>query len=140
MKHKFEQCIKKGQIIKIDIDQDLISKELKEAEYDLNACEKSLTEGNFKWAIIQGYYSMFHSFRALLFSKGFREKSHTCLKHAIESLFIDTWLLDKSLLQDFKYAMTIREGADYGHTYSEDSARELTDSAKRIYDITRTLL
>ncbi len=80
MRYQFEQCISKGKIVKISIDPDLISKEMKEAGNDLEACEKSLKESNFKWTIIQAYYSMFHSFRALIFSKGFREKSHICLK------------------------------------------------------------
>ncbi len=132
MTYQFEQCISKGTIVKISIDCDLISKEINEAKHDLNSSEKSLQESNFKWAIIQSYYSMFHSFRALLFSKGFREKSHTCLKYAIESLFVDSGLLDSTLVNDFGYAMKMREGADYGHIYNEDSALELKKSADRI--------
>ncbi len=140
MTYQFEQCISKGKIVKIGIDHDLISKEINEAEHDLNSSEKSLQEGNFKCAIIQAYYSMFHSFRALLFSKGFREKSHTCLKYAIESLFVDSGLLDNTLVNDFDYAMKMREGADYGHIYSEDSALELKKSADRIYEVARRMV
>ena len=101
MRYQFEQCIDKGKIVKIEIAPDLISKEIDEAKNDLNSCERSIQESNFKWAIIQAYYSMFHSFRALIFSKGYREKSHTCIKYAIESLFVDTGALDNRLLQDF---------------------------------------
>lgn len=140
MRYQFEQCISKGKIVKINIDPDLISKEMREAGNDLGACEKSLKESNFKWAIIQAYYSMFHSFRALIFSKGFREKSHICLKYAIESLFVDNGLLDNQLLQDFDYAMKMREGADYGHIYSADTALELVNSASKIYENSKELL
>lgn len=140
MRYQFEQCISKGKIVKINIDPDLISKEMREARNDLDTCEKSLKESNSKWAIIQAYYSMFHSFRALIFSKGFREKSHTCLKYAIESLFVDNGLLDNQLLQDFDYAMKMREGADYGHIYSADTALELVNSASKIYENSKKLL
>jgi uncharacterized protein (UPF0332 family) len=140
MRYQFEQCLEKGKIIKIKIATDLISKEMDEAKNDLASCEISLQENNFKWAIIQAYYSMFHSFRALIFSKGYREKSHTCIKYAIESLFVDTGTLDNQLLQDFSYAMKVREGADYGSVYSEDSAIELRDSASRMYEVSKKLI
>lgn len=122
MRYQFEKCLEKGKIVKIEIAPDLISKEIDEAKNDLNSCERSIQESNFKWAIIQAYYSMFHSFRALIFSKGYREKSHTCIKYAIESLFVDTGSLDNQLLQDLSYAMKVREGADYGSVYGKDSA------------------
>ncbi len=140
MRYQFEQCLEKGKIVKIEIAPDIISKEINEAKNDLDSCERSIQERNFKWVIIQAYYSMFHSFRALIFSKGYREKSHTCIKYAIESLFVDAGALDNRLLQDFSYAMKIREGADYGSVYSEDSAMELRDSASRIYEVSKKLI
>ena len=115
MRYQFEQCLERGKIVEIEIAPDIISKEMDEARNDLDSCERSMQENNFKWAIIQAYYSMFHSFRALIFSKGYREKSHICVKYAIEALFVDIGTLDNQLLQDFSYAMKIREGADYGN-------------------------
>ncbi len=140
MRYQFEQCIDRGKIVKIEVAPDLISKEMTEARNDLASCERSIKENNFKWAIIQAYYSMFHSFRALIFSKGYREKSHVCIKYAIESLFVDTGILDNRLLQDFSYAMKVREGADYGSVYGEDSALELRASASRIYEASKKLI
>lgn len=140
MRYQFEQCLEKGKILKIEIAPDLISKEIDEAKNDLNSCDISTQESNFKWAIIQAYYSMFHSFRALIFSKGYREKSHICIKYAIESLFVDTGSLDNQLLQDFSYAMKVREGADYGSVYGKDSALELQNSASRIYEVVKRLI
>jgi uncharacterized protein (UPF0332 family) len=132
MRYQFEQCLERGKIVKIEIAPDIISKEINEA--------RSMNERNFKWAIIQAYYSMFHSFRALIFSKGYREKSHTCIKYAIESLFVDAGALDNRLLQDFSYAMKIREGADYGSVYSEDSAMELHKSASKIFEVCKEFI
>ena len=98
MRYQFEKCIDKGKIVKIEIAPDLISKEMDEARNDLDSCERSMQENNFEWAIIQAYYSMFHSFRALIFSKGYREKSHICVKYAIEALFVDVGTLDNQLI------------------------------------------
>jgi HEPN domain-containing protein len=89
MKYQFEQCLKRGKIVRISIDEELIRKELRGAEEDLNSAKHSLAERDMKWAIIQGYYAQFHSIRALVFAKGYREKSHACLRYALEALYID---------------------------------------------------
>jgi len=65
MKYRFEECLERGKIVKIPIDPALVEKELREAESDLAAAEQSLHDHNEKWAIIQGYYSLFHSLRSL---------------------------------------------------------------------------
>jgi len=72
--HEFKKCLKTRKIVKIEIDQEMIKKELEQAKYDLKRAKNSLKIGDFKWTIIQAYYSMFHSARALIFSKGYREK------------------------------------------------------------------
>jgi len=56
----------------------------------INRAKKTLEQGDSKWATIQGYYSMFHSARALIFSKGYRERSHYCLRIAVKELFVFT--------------------------------------------------
>jgi uncharacterized protein (UPF0332 family) len=132
MKFRFERCKERGKIVKIDGNTALVNKELKEAQYDLKSAEKSIKEDNYKWTIVQSYYTMFHAFRALLFSKGYREKSHACLKHAIEALFVDEGIIDSDLLDDFDYAMRSREKADYSYSYNSELAKDLLDSAKRL--------
>ena len=86
MRYRFEECLERGKIVEIPVDQALVDKERREAESDLSAAERSLADRNEKWAIIQGYFSLFHSLRSLVLGKGYREKSHRCLKYAIEEL------------------------------------------------------
>jgi hypothetical protein len=76
MSTEFDRCVKERKLVKIKEDRALINKELKGAEYDLSKAKKSLEDDDFKWATIKAYYSMFHSARALVFSKGYREKTH----------------------------------------------------------------
>lgn len=72
----FEDCLKKGKIREFSRGKVLVKKELEGAMFDLQAAEDSLRGKNYKWATIQTYYSMFHSARALLYIKNYRERSH----------------------------------------------------------------
>jgi len=137
MRYHFEECLERGKIVTIPIDQGLVAKELHEAEADLAAAERSLLDHQEKWAIIQGYYSLFHSLRSQVFGKGYREKSHRCLKCAIEALFVDQGLLDPVVVEHFSFAMDLREGADYGCIYNEESAHIVVTSARSVYEMVR---
>jgi uncharacterized protein (UPF0332 family) len=134
MKYRFEECLDRGKIVRIAPDAALVGKELREAESDLLAAEHSFADHNEKWAIIQGYYSMFHSLRSMIFSRGYREKSHRCLKYAVEALLIDSGCLGPEVLEQFSYAMDVREGADYGNVYDTAIARIVVTSARNIYE------
>ncbi|QYZ79849.1 HEPN domain-containing protein [Methanofollis formosanus] len=140
MKHQFEQCLRRGKIVRIPVDGTWVERELREADDDRHAAEHSLAEGNMKWAIIQGYYAQFHALRALVFARGYREKSHTCLRYAVEALYIDEKILLPSVLEDFIFAMRTREGADYGCVYSEKDAHDVVTSAKAVLDQVRSVL
>jgi uncharacterized protein (UPF0332 family) len=108
--------------MRIEIDQALVDKKLKAAQYDLKRAKHSLTENDDKWATIKAYYSMFHAAKALLYSKGFREKSHYCLLVGIKELFVDKGILDHKHYDAFGMALDLRHDADYGLIYSIESA------------------
>jgi len=76
---EFLECFRKNKIRKFSQGKTLVMKELNIAKQDLLAAKESFNRNSFKWATIQAYYSMFHSARALLYSKNYREKSHYCL-------------------------------------------------------------
>lgn len=140
MKLQFERCKDRGKIVQIGTDVELVEKELKEAHCDLESAEKSLNDGNHKWVIVQSYYSMFHSFRGLLFSRGYREKSHICLKFAIEALFVDDGIISEDILEDYDFAMKARERADYSYIYNENLAHDIFESAKKLIIEVKNLL
>jgi len=137
VRYRFDECIERGKIVTIPVDPALVAKEFCEAEADLAAAERSLTEHQEKWAIIQGYYSLFHSLRSQVFGRGYREKSHRCLKHAVEALLVDEGILEPEVLEHFSFAMDLREGADYGCIYHEESARLVVESARRVFEMVR---
>ena len=55
----FERCIKERRLTKIKPSKEMIQKEVESAEYDLERARNSLGEEDFKWAVVQSYYSSF---------------------------------------------------------------------------------
>jgi len=88
MSPEFKDCLARGKIKNFSPGKNLAPKELRLAGDDLHSARKSFAEGNCKWSIIQSYYSMFHSARALLYRKSYRERSHFCLIEAIRFLYV----------------------------------------------------
>ncbi len=119
-------------IVQIGIDSELIKKEINEAHYDLKSAENSIIQGNYKWAIVQSYYSMFHAFRGLLFSRGYKEKSHAGLKFAIKSLFVNNGIISDNAFAGFDFAMKAREMADYNYIYDEKLASDILESTRNL--------
>ena len=140
MDYNFKRCLEKKNLVKVDIDSGLIKKELQAAESDLKDSQDVLKSGKAKWATISAYYSMFHAARALLYSKGYREKSHFCLRAALKNLFVDTNLLESSFLDDYDTAKDLRENADYKSDFSKEGARRLIAKAKGFLSKTKHIL
>ncbi len=126
----FEKCIKNRRLEKIVFNKDMIEREIKTADYDLSRALKNHEEGDFKWSAIQAYYSMFHSAKGLVLSRGYREKSHRCLLVALEELFVSSGIITVSLVSDFELCMDIRHEADYGLIYSGTRSKTVIDTAR----------
>jgi len=83
---------------------------------------------------------MFQALKGLLLSKGYREKSHICLKHAIETIFVDKNLISEDIFDDFDFARRAREWADYSYIYDEQLAVDLIENAEKIISEVENLL
>ncbi|MBM3300992.1 MAG: HEPN domain-containing protein [Deltaproteobacteria bacterium] len=136
----FENCRKNRRIVKQLHAEELIPGELEAALSDLASANNSLDRGDYKWATIQAYYCIFHASRALLFAQGYREKSHFCLKAAIQSLYVDRGILDQECVDDFDATMLLRETADYGSSFSHEGAQAAMESARRFVEKAKQLL
>ena len=107
-----------------------MEKELKIAFGDLAEAEDRFEHRSFKWCTVTAYYAMFHAARSLLYSKGYKERSHYCLSVALYELFVNPEMMEARLVRAFSNAMRLREDADYADEYSEDGARQTLDKAK----------
>jgi uncharacterized protein (UPF0332 family) len=118
----FEECLKKRKIIPFPRAKKFALKELTAAAEDLAEARDRFGHRRFKYATINAYYSVFHAARALIYSKGFRERSHYCLAVALEALFVGPGLLAGRYVRMFQNTMASREEADYSGSYSKEGA------------------
>ncbi|MFH1772002.1 MAG: HEPN domain-containing protein [Candidatus Omnitrophota bacterium] len=140
MNTEFQKALDKKRIISFAKATTLIKGELKQASDDLKEALDRLKNHKYKYATITGYYSMFHSARALLYSKGYREKSHYYLVVALESLFVGNGLLEEIVVKEFRDAMVLREDADYHGSFSKEGAENVLKFAKELLIKAKELL
>jgi uncharacterized protein (UPF0332 family) len=123
-----ETCMQEGFLQRIEVEPDLIEKELGEAKYDIRKAERAFEDGDFKWSIVKSYYSMFHAARVVLFSLGFKERRHFAIRVVLENLNMKG-KLESRFISDFSAALGAREDADYRYTYSQETAAYLLKAA-----------
>lgn len=124
---EFDDCLKRGKIVRFPPAKKLAAKELDVARADLAVSRQSLKQKNHKWATVQAYYTMFHAARTLLYHKGYREKSHYCLILAMKAFYVNTGILEMRLVESLQMAKSLREGADYENTFDAKSAKALVE-------------
>lgn len=140
MNQKFKNCLERQQITKDNAAENFVAKEIKAAENDLFRAGESLKAKDYKWTTIQSYYAAFHSARALLYSQGYRERSHYCLIQAIRALFVDRKKMDGRILRQFEKIKTLREKADYELEFSQTGAKEALRVAEEFLKGAKKLL
>lgn len=135
-----QRLLDERKITRMRPDKKLVLKEMQGAEHDLSRAKVTYIEEDYKWATVQAYYCMFHSARALLYSKGFREKSHRALLISVRELFGKTGEMENLLVQAFEEAMGLREQADYGLTFNEQGATTILRDAERFLEVAKQIL
>ncbi len=140
MIENFEDCLRGGKIKKFSRGKSLAPKEVRLAKEDLKTAQKSFKDGNYRWCVIQIYYSMFHSARALLYFRNYREHSHYCLIQAIKELYVKSGKLESSFLEALSEAKNLREAADYYGEYSDVNAKKLLDKAEDFVKTAKEIL
>ena len=136
----FKQCLETKKIIPFTRGKKLVEKEFLIAQSDLSDAKAGFENQRYKWSTIQAYYAMFHAARALIYSRGYREKSHYCLAVALRALFGEENLMGARSVRDFLNAMNLREAADYEAEFSQSGAEAVIASAERFIEKAVTVL
>lgn len=118
----------------------MANKELMAAEEDLAEARDRSCHGKYKYATINAYYAIFHAARALIYSKGYRERSHFCLAVALEALFVDESLLAGRYVRMLQDTMALREDADYSGSFSKEGASISISNAGEFIGAARNLV
>ena len=140
MNQEFKQCLESKKIVPLVRGISLVKKELSVAVSDLSDAKAGYENERYKWSTIQAYYAMFHAARALIYSQGYREKSHYCLAIALRSLFVDEGTMDAKLVRDFLNAMNLRQAADYEAEFSQSGAKAVIASAEQLIEKATAIL
>jgi uncharacterized protein (UPF0332 family) len=140
MSRDFKDCLDKKKLYRSEAAKALAGKEFKSAADDLTDAEVSLSGKRFKWATIQAYYAMFHAARALLYSRGYRERSHFCVVAGIEHLFGESKLIELKWVRALRNTMSLREDADYSDAYSPEGAKTSIRNAKEFLQEAKRML
>jgi uncharacterized protein (UPF0332 family) len=137
---EFKQCLESGKIVSFPRSKRLVQKEMEAARSDSSDAKTSYEDQRYKWSTIQAYYAMFHAARALIYSRGYREKSHYYLAVALRALFVDESKMDARLVRDFLNAMNLREAADYEAEFSQSGAKAIIASAEKFIEKATAIL
>ena len=140
MSIEFQKAIEKKKILPFRQGKRQVRKELQEAEDDLAEALNRFNNEKYKYATITGYYSMFHSARGLIYSKGYREKSHYYLLVALNSLFVETGFLPDKIASEFHDAMILREDADYHGNFTKEGAGVVLKAGKEFLAVAKSIL
>ncbi|MEE9614160.1 MAG: HEPN domain-containing protein [Thermodesulfobacteriota bacterium] len=140
MNRDFKDCLDKKRLYKSEGATALAEKEFRSASDDLDNAGFSLSKKRYKWATIQAYYAMFHGARALLYSKGYRERGHYCTVVGVEELFGKAGLLEMKWVRALRNAMSMREDADYASEFSKEGAEVTVKNAEGFLEEAERLL
>lgn len=136
----FVKCLAQGKIWEFSRGRALSGKELALAAADLARGWNTFKDGDWKWATVQAYYSMFHSARALLYRNNYREKSHACLIEAMRVMYVSEGLLAAPIIESMQEAKRLREDADYYGEFSENIAKELLKKAEEFLNKAKEIM
>lgn len=109
----FKDCLSKGLIRRDKSAPERIKKSLEIAERFLSSAKKNIEIEELEMAEIASYNSIFHSARALLFKKGYTERSHICVILVLKELYKNNHKLVE-LLNTFNKIRISRHNIQYG--------------------------
>mgnify|MGYP001577900542 CR=1 FL=1 len=112
-----------------------VAEELRRAAESLAAADLLAANDYHKDAVSRLYYFVFHTVKALLFSKGLEPKTHEGVDRLLSLHFVKKGLIKPGLAHTFARLMKYREEADYNpsYTFSAEDYRELKKDAQELH-------
>ena len=127
----YDECFEEKQLRKAYVAEDEIKNQIRIAEDYLKKAEIILGKETYDISFLTAYISIFHSARALLYKKGYRERSHFCLFEFIINEFRGNNEVVRLGEVGQNYRETRRMIQYEGSLCSEDAAREAINDAKK---------
>lgn len=136
----FEDCLKRNLIRRDENAIERVEKSLEISFRFLKSARKNLEIEEYEMAEIAAYNAIFHAARALLFKKGYVERSHFCLIIALRHLYKDNLeIID--YLNAFDRIRLSRHNIQYGGvTTDRNEAEYVMNFAREFSDVVKNLL
>lgn len=137
---KFRECLKEGLIKKDEKAKERIEESIKIAERFYNSAINNFKIQEYEIVEIAAYNSLFHCCRALLFSKGYKERSHYCLIIALKELFRENKKIYEILNSIDKVRLS-RHNVQYGGALvDEEEAKFIISLAEEFISVVKEIL
>jgi uncharacterized protein (UPF0332 family) len=125
----YNECFEKGLLRKAHVPKEEIEHQLKIAEDYLKKAEVIFEKEIYDISFLTVYISLFHSARGLLYSKGYKERSHFCLFEFVRFEFKNEPEIVRLAEISHNYR-EIRHMVQYeGSLCSKESAKEAINDA-----------
>ena len=133
----YDDCFSKGLLRKAGLTEEETKAQIDIALAYIIKAEKIFESEVFDMSFLASYISIFHSARALLYSKGYKERSHYCLFEFVKKEF-DKDPEIKRLAEIGQNYRESRHMVQYeGSVCSEDAAKEAILDAKKFFELAR---
>jgi len=142
MSFDYYDCIKENLLRKIPPSTDKAKQSIKKSKEWLSESKKSLNGGASGSSILASYMSMFHAARSILFSDGYREKSHACIARYLEEKYVKTKKLDMKWVELLDHNREVRHDDQYNLSFfsTEEEAENALKSAEDFLNAMEGLL
>lgn len=127
----YEECFGRGQLRKSQNTKEETYAQLNIAESYAKKAEKVLDKELYDISFLTAYISIFHSARALLYHKGYKERSHFCLFEFVRQEFKGRPDIVRMAEIGQNYRETRRMVQYEGSLCSEHAAKEAIRDAKK---------
>jgi uncharacterized protein (UPF0332 family) len=114
VKKDFQNCLKKGTLVKVPVEQDRIRQEIRDVDTDLRDGERLMEDGDERQAVRRAHHALLHGLRGLILSKGYLEKDERCLEHAAQELFVGPGIIGPEVVNAFRESGEMEEDAKHG--------------------------
>ncbi len=127
----FEDCLAKGRLKKVEPDPAKVEEEIANALQELERSRQRYSSGNWGDAATQGYFAMYRSARAAVYSRGYRDTNLYGLCAALQRIFVDSEELPSGSVDMLRNAKDIKDIVYEGERGSRQEARDVLLSAQQ---------
>lgn len=133
----FDACIRNGRLKPFEATEEALVKEINTSLEELQKARSFFKDGRYEDTVIQAYFGMYRSAKALLLSGGYRDTNLYSLVAGVTRLFVTPGAIDPKLIDLLKIAKDQKDLVYEGARCGRKDTRVILTSAERL--ITRAI-